>query len=40
MLKTKNNIMAQTPSAIYEKAFEGRTELKIARTNLEIAEKM
>lgn len=38
-IKDENNIMAQTPSAIYEKAFEGRTELKIARTNLEIAEK-
>lgn len=38
-VKDANNIMAQTPSAIYEKAFEGRTELKIARTNLEIAEK-
>lgn len=38
-VKDENNIMAQTPSAIYEKAFEGRTELKIARTNLEIAEK-
>ena len=37
--KDENNIMAQTPSIIYEKAKEGRTELKIARTNLEIAEK-
>ena len=38
-VKDENNIMAQAPSAIYDKAFEGRTELKIARTNLEIAEK-
>ena len=38
-IKDENNIMAQTPSIIYEKAKEGRTELKIARTNLEIAEK-
>jgi outer membrane protein len=37
--KDENNIMAQTPVAIYEKAKEGRTELKIAKTNLEIAEK-
>ena len=37
--KDENNIMAQTPRIIYEKAKEGRTELKIARTNLEIAEK-
>ncbi|MBG6060421.1 outer membrane protein [Flavobacterium sp. CG_9.1] len=35
----ENNILAQTPNAIYDKALEGRTELKIARTNLEIAEK-
>ena len=38
-IKDENNIMAQTPNAIYEKAKEGRTELKIARTNLEIAQK-
>ncbi len=38
-IKDENNIMAQTPRVIYEKAKEGRTELKIARTNLEIAEK-
>lgn len=38
-VKDQNNIMAQTPNAIYDKALEGRTELKIARTNLEIAEK-
>jgi len=31
--------MLQSPSAIYEKAKEQRSELKIARTNLEIAEK-
>jgi outer membrane protein len=37
--KDENNILAQTPSAIYEKAKEERTELKIAKTNLEIAEK-
>nr|WP_309757667.1 TolC family protein [Flavobacterium sp.] len=38
-IKDENNIMAQTPNSIYEKAKEGRTELKIARTNLEISEK-
>lgn len=32
-------ILAQSPTAIYEKAKETRTELKIAKTNLEIAEK-
>ena len=37
--RDENNILAQTPNAIYDKALEGRTELKIARTNLEIAEK-
>lgn len=37
--KDENNIMAQNPTTIYEKAKEGRTELKIARTNLEIAQK-
>ncbi|HEY6142601.1 MAG TPA: TolC family protein [Flavobacterium sp.] len=35
----QNNILAQTPVTIYEKAKEQRTELKIARTNLEIAGK-
>lgn len=34
-----NNILNQTPNAIYEKAKENRTELKIAKTNLAIAEK-
>ncbi|MFV8341739.1 TolC family protein [Flavobacterium sp. XS2P39] len=38
-VKDENNIMAQTPTSIYDKAKEGRTELKIAKTNLEIAEK-
>jgi outer membrane protein len=38
-VKDENNIMAQSPAAIYDKAKEGRTELKIARTNLEIAQK-
>jgi outer membrane protein len=37
--KDENNIMAQSPSAIYDKAKEDRTELKIARTNLEISQK-
>lgn len=36
---TESPTMLQTPSAIYEKAKEQRSELKIARTNLEIAEK-
>lgn len=38
-VKDENNILAQTPNTIYDKALEGRTELKIARTNLEIAQK-
>ncbi|MFV8338284.1 TolC family protein [Flavobacterium sp. LB3P21] len=38
-IKDENNIMAQSPVAIYDKAKEGRTELKIARTNLEISQK-
>jgi outer membrane protein len=38
-MKDENNILAQTPTAIYDKAKESRTELKIAKTNLEIAEK-
>jgi outer membrane protein len=37
--KDENNILLQTPIAIYDKAKEERTELKIAQTNLEIAEK-
>ena len=38
-VRDENNVLAQTPSAIYNKAIESRTELKIARTNLEIAQK-
>ncbi|TRX38642.1 TolC family protein [Flavobacterium sp. ZT3R18] len=38
-IKDENNIMSNTPIAIYAKAKESRTELKIAQTNLEIAEK-
>lgn len=37
--KDENNIMAQTPTDIYNKAKETRTELKLAQTNLEIAER-
>jgi outer membrane protein len=37
--KDVNNIMSQTPTAIYEKAIESKTDLKIARTNLAIAQK-
>ncbi|OXG07349.1 outer membrane protein [Flavobacterium araucananum] len=37
--KDENNIMAQNPVDIYNKAKEIRTELKLAQTNLEIAEK-
>lgn len=37
--KDENNIMAQTPIDIYNKAKEIRTEVKLAQTNLEIAEK-
>ncbi|CAM2807701.1 TolC family protein [Flavobacterium frigoris] len=37
--KDVNSILLQTPTAIYDKAKEQRTELKIAQTNLEIAEK-
>lgn len=37
--KDENSILLQTPVAIYDKAKEQRTELKIAHTNLEIAEK-
>ena len=36
---TQSALLLQTPEAIYEKAKETRTELKIAQTNLEIAEK-
>jgi outer membrane protein len=34
-----NAILLQTPTAIYQKAKEDRVELKIAKTNLDIAEK-
>ncbi len=37
--KDENNILSQTPIAIYDKAKGNKTELKIARTNLEISEK-
>ncbi|MFV5691595.1 TolC family protein [Flavobacterium sp. LT1R49] len=37
--KDENNILAQTPAEIYDKAKENKIELKIAKTNLEIAEK-
>jgi outer membrane protein TolC len=37
--KDENNILGQTPAAIYDKAKENKIELKIAKTNLEIAEK-
>lgn len=36
---TNSPLLLQTPEAIYQKAKETRTELKIAQTNLEIAEK-
>lgn len=38
-LKDENNILGQQATAIYDKAKETRTELKIAKTNLEVAEK-
>lgn len=38
-LKDENNILGQPATAIYDKAKETRTELKIAHANLEIAEK-
>ncbi|MBW4359586.1 TolC family protein [Flavobacterium taihuense] len=38
-VKDENNIMSIKPIDIYAKAKESRTELKIAQTNLEIAEK-
>jgi outer membrane protein TolC len=37
--KDENGILLQTPTAIYDKAKQIRTELKIANTNLEIAIK-
>lgn len=37
--KDENNILNQTPNTIYEKAIKSRTELTLAKTNLEIAEK-
>ncbi|RTY90016.1 TolC family protein [Flavobacterium sp. GT3R68] len=36
---TESSTMLQTPASIYEKAKEERVELKIAKTNMEIAEK-
>jgi outer membrane protein len=38
--KDENNILFETPTSIYEKAKEGRTELKIAQANLEMQRKM
>nr|WP_315250041.1 TolC family protein [uncultured Flavobacterium sp.] len=38
-INDENNIMSQKPIYIYNKAKETRTELKLAQTNLEIAEK-
>ena len=38
-INDENNILAQSPSAIYSKALETKIESKIARTNLEIAQK-
>ncbi|MFV5694643.1 TolC family protein [Flavobacterium sp. LB3P122] len=38
-VKDENNILAQTPAEIYDKAKDNKIELKIAKTNLEIAEK-
>ncbi|WP_374174917.1 TolC family protein [Flavobacterium tructae] len=38
-VKDENNIMAQNPVDIYNKAKEIRTELKLAQANLEIAQK-
>jgi outer membrane protein len=38
-IKDENNIMSEKPIDIYDKAKENRTGLKIAKTNLEIAEK-
>lgn len=36
---SESEVMSQTPSAIFEKAKEQRSELKIAQANLEISEK-
>jgi len=36
---TESDVMLQSPSAIYDKAKEERVELKIARANLEVAQK-
>jgi outer membrane protein len=38
-VQKENAILLQTPSTIYQKAKEERVELKIAKTNLDIAEK-
>jgi outer membrane protein TolC len=38
-VKEENTILLQTPVAIYDKAKEQRTELKLAQINFEIAEK-
>jgi len=38
-IQDENNILAKTPLSIYDMAKENRTELKIAQTNLEMAEK-
>ena len=38
-INDENNILSQSPSAIYSKALETKIESKIARTNLEIAQK-
>lgn len=38
-IKDENNILAQPATAIYDKAKESRTELKIAKANLEVAQK-
>jgi hypothetical protein len=35
----QSEVMFQTPEAIYQKAKDERVEVKIAKTNLEIAEK-
>lgn len=35
----QSEVMLQTPDAIYKKALEERVEVKLAKTNLEIAEK-
>ena len=38
-IKDENNILSETPGVIYQKALESKIESKIARTNLEIAQK-